>query len=157
MARHRRCLSRGERRETGKLVLLVVLLLVLVAAATLVAAVLGGGSGLAWISVLASVLGAALLIADRISARRGSTKTAPARPLGAEPGEERSNAAEAADPDAEVVVVDERPRYHVRTCEWLGDAETLPLKLGEARELGFTPCARCAPNATIAAESGRSR
>ncbi len=136
--------------------LLVVLLLVLVAAATLVAAVLGGGSGLAWISVLASLLGAALLFADRIRTRRGGEEIAAARRLGAEPGEERSNAAEAADPDAGVVVVDERPRYHVRTCEWLGEAETLPLELGEARELGFTPCARCAPNATIAAESGRA-
>ncbi|MEB3367024.1 hypothetical protein R4I43_06380 [Saccharopolyspora sp. S2-29] len=137
--------------------LLVVLLLVLVAAATLVASVLGGGSGFAWISVLASVLGAALLVFDRIRARRSKNKTTPARPQGAEPGEERSNAAEAADQGAEVVVIDERPRYHVRTCDWLGDAETLPLTLGEARELGFTPCARCAPNATIAAESRRSR
>ncbi|SFS33702.1 hypothetical protein [Saccharopolyspora flava] len=142
--------------------LLVVLLLVLVAAATLVAAVLGAGSSFAWISVLASVLGAVLLVLDRIKARQG--RAGPARggrhragTQGPEPGQERSNAAEAADRDAEVVVIDERPRYHVRTCEWLGDAETLPLKLGEARELGFTPCARCAPNATIAAESRRSR
>ena len=138
--------------------LLVVLLLVLVAAATLAAAVLGGGAGFAWISVLASGLGVALLIFYRIRARRRKkSTTAPARPLGEEPGEELSNAASSADQDAEVVVVDERPRYHVRTCEWLGEAKTLPLKLGEARELGFTPCARCAPNATIAAEPRRSR
>ncbi|MDI2028340.1 hypothetical protein QFW96_06950 [Saccharopolyspora sp. TS4A08] len=146
--------------------LLVVLLLVLVAAATLVAAVLGAGSGFAWISVLASALGAALLVVDRIRARRGGARPArggrhrtgqrPGAP-GPEPAQERSNAAEAADQDAEVVVIDERPRYHVRTCEWLGEAETLSLKLGEARELGFTPCARCAPNATIAVESRRSR
>ncbi|TWG08767.1 hypothetical protein [Saccharopolyspora dendranthemae] len=138
--------------------LLVVLLLVLVAAATLAVAVLGGGAGFAWISVLASGLGVALLIFDRIRARRRKkSKTPPAPALGAEPGEERSNAAKSADQDAEVVVVDERPRYHVRTCEWLGEAKTLPLKLGEARELGFTPCARCAPNATIAAEPRQSR
>ncbi|WP_406689148.1 hypothetical protein REH65_23755 [Saccharopolyspora sp. ID03-671] len=144
--------------------LLVVLLLVLVAAATLVAAVLGAGSGFAWISVLASALGAALLVVDRIRARRAGTRPARGgrhrtgqRPGAPEPAQERSNAAEVADQDAEVVVIDERPRYHVRTCEWLGEAETLSLKLGEARELGFTPCARCAPNATIAVESRRSR
>ncbi|RRO16071.1 hypothetical protein EIL87_13440 [Saccharopolyspora rhizosphaerae] len=137
--------------------LLVVLLLVLVAAATLVAAVFGAGAGFAWTSVLASVLGAALLVVDRLRTRRSRTRTTRVRPQGEEPGEERSNAAEAADPDAEVVVIDERPRYHVRTCDWLGEADALPLTLVDARGLGFTPCARCAPNATIAAEPRRSR
>jgi hypothetical protein len=131
-------------------VLLVVLVLVLVAAGVLAGAVMAGNSDLAWLSVLASVLGVALLVVDR---RQQAAPAAESRsPDGREPGEERSNAADAADPDAEVLVLDERPRYHVRTCEWLGDRKTLPLPLREARELGFTPCARCAPNATLAAE-----
>lgn len=131
-------------------VLLVVLALAAVAAVALVGAVFGGGAGLAWLSLLASALGVALLVYDR-SRRKPARKT----PQGAEPGEERSNAADSADPDAGVVVIDERPRYHVATCEWVGDSDTIKLSLREARELGFTPCARCAPNATIAAEKPR--
>lgn len=131
--------------------LLVVLALAVVAAVTLVGAVFGGGAWLAWLSLLASAFGVALLVYER-SRRKPARKT----PQGAEPGQERSNAAESADPDASVVVIDERPRYHVATCEWVGDSDTIKLSLREARELGFTPCARCAPNATIAAENPRS-
>ena len=98
-------------------------------------------------SLLASALGVALLVYQR-SGRKPSRKT----PRGAEPGEERSNAADSADPEASVVVIDERPRFHVATCEWVGDSDTIGITLREARTLGFTPCARCAPNATIAAE-----
>ncbi|MER7011276.1 hypothetical protein ABT324_07595 [Saccharopolyspora sp. NPDC000359] len=136
--------------------LLVVLLLVLLAAGVLVAAVVGGDAELAWLSVLASVVAVGLLVADRVRRRREAVKRDAAEPpfadIGEEPAEERSNAAEAARPDAQVLVIDERPRYHVRTCEWIGSRKTVKLSLREARELGFTPCALCAPNATIAAE-----
>ncbi|MEU5849941.1 hypothetical protein [Saccharopolyspora shandongensis] len=139
--------------------LLVVLLLVLVAGGVLAGAVAAGEPDLAWLSVLISVVGVALLVADRRRRRAGPRERPPADPApvdGREPGEERSNAAEAADPDAEVLVLDERPRYHVRTCEWIGDRKTIAVPLREARELGFTPCARCAPNATLAAEVRRA-
>ncbi|HEY6425287.1 MAG TPA: hypothetical protein VIY28_19015 [Pseudonocardiaceae bacterium] len=71
----------------------------------------------------------------------------------AEPGEEDTDAAdlllvyEMAD---EVVVVDEHPRYHLTRCRWPehGHTERLPVK--EARELGFTPCERCRPDAALA-------
>ncbi|TCO56660.1 hypothetical protein [Actinocrispum wychmicini] len=56
----------------------------------------------------------------------------------------------------EVVVIDEHPRYHLATCAWLGDRQTLPLAISEARDLQFTPCAHCAPDATLAA-SHRAR
>ena len=56
-----------------------------------------------------------------------------------------------ADLDDEVVVVDEHPRYHLRTCEWLGPRTTIPIGVGEARQLGFTPCDVCRPNATLVA------
>lgn len=70
--------------------------------------------------------------------------------------------------DDEVVVVDGRPRFHLAHCDHLrrisagrpatrpistdpddvtGDREPLPL--WEAVELGFTPCARCAPIAGL--------
>ncbi|MEU4249924.1 hypothetical protein AB0F15_21195 [Amycolatopsis sp. NPDC026612] len=51
----------------------------------------------------------------------------------------------------EVVVVDEHPRYHLRTCVWLGTRDPIPIGVGEARQLGFTPCARCRPDATLVA------
>jgi hypothetical protein len=51
----------------------------------------------------------------------------------------------------EVVVVDERPRYHLASCDWLGELATLPLPVYEARELGFSPCAVCTPDASLLA------
>ncbi|MGW3962416.1 hypothetical protein ACWED2_21530 [Amycolatopsis sp. NPDC005003] len=72
----------------------------------------------------------------------------------AEPGVEETpeeDAAILADLEDEVVVVDEHPRYHLRTCPWLGPRDTIPIGVGEARQLGFTPCDRCRPNATLAA------
>jgi hypothetical protein len=56
----------------------------------------------------------------------------------------------------EVLVVDEHPRYHVAECTWLAGRETIPLPLDEARTDGFTPCAVCSPDRTLA-ERARSR
>ncbi len=71
-----------------------------------------------------------------------------------EPPEESTDAADAivvSELTDEVVVIDERPRYHLRGCQWVGQRRTLPLPLDEARELGFTPCAVCRPDFTLAA------
>jgi hypothetical protein len=71
-----------------------------------------------------------------------------------EPAEENTDATDrlvVSELTDEVVVIDERPRYHLATCGWLGDRPTMPLPVSEARELGFTPCARCAPDSTLAA------
>lgn len=54
----------------------------------------------------------------------------------------------------EVVVVDERPRYHLSTCYWLGERATVPLPVYEARELGFSPCAVCMPDLALMARHG---
>lgn len=70
-----------------------------------------------------------------------------------EPATENSSADDAllvARLDDEVVVVDERPRYHLGECAWLGALETIPLSAREAAELGFSPCGRCRPDATLA-------
>jgi hypothetical protein len=56
----------------------------------------------------------------------------------------------------EVLVVDEHPRYHVEGCAWLAGRETIPLPLDEARTDGFTPCAVCSPDRTLA-ERARAR
>ena len=50
----------------------------------------------------------------------------------------------------EVLVVDERPRYHVADCTWLHGGGTMPLPLDEARAEGFTPCGICRPDRTLA-------
>lgn len=70
-----------------------------------------------------------------------------------DPGEEKSDAADVrivSELEIEIVVVDEYPRYHLTDCEWLETRDTIPLGIGEARQLGFTPCALCTPDATIA-------
>lgn len=70
-----------------------------------------------------------------------------------EPGEERTDPADAEivdELDVEVVVVDEHPRYHLTDCGWLADRDTIPISVKEARDLGFTPCARCTPDAHLA-------
>ncbi|RZS34816.1 hypothetical protein EV193_108165 [Herbihabitans rhizosphaerae] len=71
----------------------------------------------------------------------------------AEPPEEPTDAADllvVSDLSAEVVVLDERPRYHLARCTWLGAREIIPLPVNEARSLGFTPCAYCGPDAVLA-------
>jgi hypothetical protein len=45
----------------------------------------------------------------------------------------------------EVVVIDGRPRYHLDECLHLLGFESQRLPAFEAVELGFTPCALCAP------------
>src|SRR4051794_26151146 len=76
-----------------------------------------------------------------------------------EPAEEATDATDllvVSELSDEVVVIDERPRYHLRACGWLGDRPTMPLPVSEARELGFTPCGHCRPDSTLAA-SHRAR
>ena len=50
----------------------------------------------------------------------------------------------------EVLVVDEHPRYHLADCSWLKGRETIPLPVDEARTDGFTPCAVCSPDRSLA-------
>lgn len=57
----------------------------------------------------------------------------------------------------EVLVVDEHPRYHVTDCAWLKGRETIPLPVDEARTDGFTPCAVCSPDRTLAARARRRK
>jgi hypothetical protein len=54
------------------------------------------------------------------------------------------------DLDIDVRVLDERPRYHLTDCRWVGGRASLPLPIKEARQLGFNPCAVCTPDAVIA-------
>jgi hypothetical protein len=82
--------------------------------------------------------------------------TAPDR----EPDEEPTDASDllvVAGLNVEVRVVDERPRYHLATCVWLANRPTIPIPVSEARQLGFTPCARCGPDSVLAARHRAAR
>jgi uncharacterized protein (DUF58 family) len=144
--------------------LLVVLVLVLAALGLLVAALVTSAMLWAWLSVAASVLAAGGLIADWSQRRRARAEEPPPAEVAPEPDEDADPDAEPAEEDTdaadllivtdlavEVRVLDERPRYHLAGCRWLAGRASLPLPVHEARELGFTPCAVCAPDRTLAA------
>jgi hypothetical protein len=89
-------------------------------------------------------------------ARAGQAAPTEAAPVDlGEPGEESTDASDllvVSDLTVEVRVVDEHPRYHLTDCRWLGTRATIPIAVAEARQLGFTPCARCEPDARLAAQ-----
>lgn len=77
-------------------------------------------------------------------------------PADEEPPEEDTDAADllvVADLVDEVRVLDERPRYHLSSCSWLAGRPTLGLPVQEARQLQFTPCALCTPDAVLVRRS----
>lgn len=57
--------------------------------------------------------------------------------------------------DAEVLVVDGRPRYHLPDCSHLVGRLTEPIPVNEAVELGFTPCGLCRPVDRLVAAAAR--
>lgn len=76
-----------------------------------------------------------------------------------EPAEEDTDAADAlvvADSGDQVVVIDQRPRYHTPGCRWVGAREVFTLPVNEVRDLGFTPCSLCAPDRRIAVRAKRA-
>lgn len=50
----------------------------------------------------------------------------------------------------EVLVIDERPRYHVERCPYLAGETFIPISLAQARQDGFTPCGVCTPGRVLA-------
>nr|WP_245577312.1 hypothetical protein [Actinoplanes globisporus] len=57
--------------------------------------------------------------------------------------------------DAEVLVVDGRPRYHLPDCPHLIGRLTEPIPVNEAVELGFSPCGLCRPVDRLVAAAAR--
>jgi hypothetical protein len=55
----------------------------------------------------------------------------------------------------DVLVVDGRPRYHLTGCPHLDGRESEPIPVGEAVDLGFTPCGLCRPVDALVSESSR--
>ncbi|MBW4720100.1 hypothetical protein [Saccharothrix obliqua] len=150
--------------------LYLVALLVLAAVGLLVPALTTAQNSWAWGSAGASAAAALVLFWDWALRRRRSAGvdhqiSAGDHPNGTrgvavspdrtgEPAEEDTDAVDllaVADLPDEVRVLDERPRYHLTGCTWLADRPSLALPVGEARQLGFTPCAACRPDSTLAA------
>lgn len=63
------------------------------------------------------------------------------------------DAARVARLDAEVLVVDGHPRYHLLSCAHLIEREHEPLPVSEAISLGFTPCGLCNPDTALLADT----
>ncbi|SCE67940.1 hypothetical protein GA0070216_101323 [Micromonospora matsumotoense] len=63
------------------------------------------------------------------------------------------DAARVAQLDAEVLVVDGHPRYHLLSCAHLIEREHEPLPVHEAISLGFTPCGLCKPDTALLADT----
>ncbi|WP_090009717.1 hypothetical protein [Lentzea albidocapillata] len=157
--------------------LFVVLLLVLAALGLLVPALATSNTIWAWSSVGASVLAALVLAwdwwrrrpgdpaadAQSVDQLRAADDQRVVEPAVAdtpsadeEPPEEDTDAADllvVADLVDEVRVLDERPRYHLSSCSWLAGRPTLGLPVQEARQLQFTPCALCTPDAVLVRRS----
>lgn len=73
-----------------------------------------------------------------------------------EPGEQLITPAEAARVARladDVEVVDGHPRYHLASCPHLVGRVPETLPVAEAAELGFTPCADCAPATALLADA----
>lgn len=66
-----------------------------------------------------------------------------------------ADAARVARMTADVLVIDGRPRYHLTGCVHLLGRENEALPVGEAVELGFTPCGRCEPDSALLADARR--
>lgn len=66
-----------------------------------------------------------------------------------------ADAARVARMSVEVLVIDGRPRYHLAGCVHLLGRASEPLPVGEAVELGFTPCSLCEPASALLAEARR--
>lgn len=58
---------------------------------------------------------------------------------------------------ADVQVVDGHPRFHLPDCPHLIGRAEEPLPVGEAVQLGFTPCADCAPATALLPDPPRDR
>lgn len=158
--------------------LVLTLLLLLAGIGFLVVALVLGPITLAWGAIAASVAAALTLMlrswrqrrADRRrrsgeAAGRGKAGRPEPRSRGSgrpgqqrgEPAEEDTDAADllvVCELDDQVLVIDEHPRYHLDGCSWLATRPatrpTQSLPVSEARDLGFTPCARCGPDAELA-------
>ena len=151
--------------------------LLLVGLALFVAGILTGTTALYWACVAACLVAAVLIFRVWRQLDTPPPATAgeaePSAPAAGVAGESLAAPAVPADPPVEevevtdlllvvdltdeVLVIDEHPRYHLAGCVHVAGRTTIPLPLDEARTDGFTPCAVCAPDSTLAERARRRR
>ena len=86
-----------------------------------------------------------------VTAAQAVTTVAPAREEAPVADTDGSPAAERL--GGTVLVVADRPRYHVEGCRYLAGKDAEEIDVTEAREEGFTPCGVCKPDAALAADA----
>lgn len=132
------------------------LALIVVACALLAAAVTIAPVA-AWGSILCSVLGVIVLLVGRHN-RPGDVSDPTdqdAEQVTDDRAQEDTDVVDfllVAELTDRVLVVDEHPRYHLAGCALIDRQRTIALPVSQARHLGFTPCARCGPDAALAAQ-----
>jgi hypothetical protein len=149
--------------------------LLLVGLALFVAGILTGTTALYWACVAACLVAAILIfrVWRQLDTPPPATADEPSAPAAGVSGESFATPAEPADPPVEevevtdlllvvdltdeVLVIDEHPRYHLTGCVHVAGRTTIPLPLDEARTDGFTPCAVCAPDSTLAERARRRK
>jgi hypothetical protein len=149
--------------------------LLLVGLALFVAGILTGTTALYWACVAACLVAAILILRvwRQLDTPPPATADEPSAPAAGVSGESFATPAEPADPPVEevevtdlllvvdltdeVLVIDEHPRYHLAGCVHVAGRTTIPLPLDEARTDGFTPCAVCAPDSTLAERARRRK
>jgi hypothetical protein len=149
--------------------------LLLVGLALFVAGILTGTTALYWACVAACLVAAILIfrVWRQLDTPPPATADEPSAPAAGVSGESFATPAEPADPPVEevevtdlllvvdltdeVLVIDEHPRYHLAGCVHVAGRTTIPLPLDEARTDGFTPCAVCAPDSTLAERARRRK
>ena len=149
--------------------------LLLAGLALFVAGVLTGTTALYWACVAACLVAAVLIfrVWRQLDTPPPATADEPSGPAAGVSGESFATPAEPADPPVEevevtdlllvvdltdeVLVIDEHPRYHLAGCVHVAGRTTIPLPLDEARTDGFTPCAVCAPDSTLAERARRRK
>ncbi len=122
----------------------------------------GAGAGSGWLgSHIASKEPESLAGATAPEPTRADPVAAPAAPpvqprLPEDPPDEPpieqvavADALRIAQLDADVLVIDGRPRYHRAGCPHLEGRQPMPLPVSTARRAGFTPCAVCQPDAAL--------
>jgi hypothetical protein len=157
--------------------------LLLAGLALFVAGILTGTTALYWACVAACLVAAVLIfrVWRQLDTPPSATADGPSAPAGLPDagrsavvaGQSSTTPAEPADPpveevevtdlllvvdlEDEVLVIDEHPRYHLAGCVHVAGRTTIPLPLDEARTDGFTPCAVCAPDSTLAERARRRK
>jgi hypothetical protein len=157
--------------------------LLLAGLALFVAGILTGTTALYWACVAACLVAAVLIfrVWRQLDTPPPATADGPSAPAGLPDagrsavvaGQSATTPAEPADPPVEevevtdlllvvdltdeVLVIDEHPRYHLAGCVHVAGRTTIPLPLDEARTDGFTPCAVCAPDSTLAERARRRK